>query len=190
MTSPRYVCLHCNTPVPPGVCTCDRCLKAGHITLKGGGCPVCDKKEKKEARNLQDSVRAVLQDMLFLSVLVLLVPLSCLVCAPAPRAKTQPAFSPVGEWRLTWVGSSGPAVFRRDGSMSYFWGPEPSQYRWDGQWELRGKTLHTWSWCESNAPPEPDSRRSEAYHWPLDVEKFSPKTAEGPTRSGRWKLEK
>lgn len=109
------------------------------------------------------------------------------LAAPVPKHRPLPPFSPLGEWRvLAWAESSGPAVFRKDGTMSYLWQGQ----RWDGEWQLRAGALDTWSWPASEVP-EPGSRRDGSRHWPLAVEGRTPKAAWGPTRGGgRWRAER
>lgn len=63
--------------------------------------------------------------------------------APAPRPA--PPLRPadlVGRWAQTWHGATDAAVYRADGTLSYYWRGE----HWEGRWWLWPTTLevHTW----------------------------------------------
>ena len=125
---------------------------------------------------------------LFLSVL--LTQATAVVAAPAPKYRPQPPFNPIGEWKLTWIGNTGPIIFRPDGTLTYFWGHTLPQKRWTGLWELKTGTLRIWSWADGYVP-EKGMTRDEKLVWPLTVEGSSSKAVWGKAPGGNpWKMER
>lgn len=113
--------------------------------------------------------------------------------APVPKHRPSLPLQPIGEWRITWCGCAGPAIFRKDGSLTYFWGPGGAagpQQRWQGVWELKGDDLLIWTWPDDVMLEPGFDGRCDAVAWPVKLAKHGPTSAEGRDRCGAWRMDR
>lgn len=80
-----------------------------------------------------------------------MAPLFLLLAIHAPAPKPRPPLAPadlVGNWRQSWYGTTEAAVYRADGTCSYYWQGE----HWEGVWRLHRTTLEVTTWRATEPP--------------------------------------
>lgn len=95
-----------------------------------------------------------------LAPFVLLLPLTLVVSAPAPKVKKIKRPDIVGEWRMNWLYGSGDAHFFKNGAYTCLWCGD----RYFGSWTLKGDVLTV---IESNTPDRPEC----ILQWTVKLEK-------------------
>lgn len=86
--------------------------------------------------------------------------LALAIAAPAPKPRPPPAPADlVGRWRQTWYGTTESALYRADGTCSYYWRGE---YR-EGTWRLEGATLEVVTWRANDPPDAPNAPLTYRY---------------------------